>query len=30
MPEVRDFDVDGIGYRIILIKANNSKGAIVR
>ena len=28
MPEVRDFDVEGIGYR--KIKANNTKGAIVR
>ena len=28
MPEVRDFNVEGIGYR--KIKANNTKGAIVR
>ena len=28
MPKVRDFDVKGIGYR--KIKANNTKGAIVR
>ena len=28
MPEVRDFDVEGIGYR--KIKANNTKGAIVQ